>query len=83
MEELSFEEALSRLEEIVKTLEGGDLALDDSLKIFEEGIALSRFCMKRLEEVEKKVEILLKDQNGTLTPQPLKLGNQEGTENWQ
>jgi len=55
-----FESALKRLEEIVQKLEQGNLSLDDSLKLFEEGIQRSRFCSKKLSEAEKKVEKLLK-----------------------
>ena len=58
--EKSFEQALKRLEEIVQKLEGGDLSLDESLSLFEEGISLSRFCTKKLAQAEKKVEKLLK-----------------------
>lgn len=55
---LNFEESLKRLEEITQSLEDGDLSLDDSLKIFEEGVRLSRFCEKKLTDVEQKLEIL-------------------------
>ncbi len=70
MAEKKFEDALARLEEIVKELESGDLALDLSLKLFEEGIKLSRICNKRLEEAERRVEILLKDKTGNMIAQP-------------
>lgn len=60
----SFEASLHRLEQIVKKLEAGDLALDDALKLFEEGIHLSQQCQKQLEEAESKVEILLKKADG-------------------
>ncbi len=70
MAEKKFEAALARLEEIVKELESGDLSLDISLKLFEEGIKLSRICNKRLEEAERRVEILLKDKTGNLIAQP-------------
>lgn len=70
MAEKKFEESLARLEEIVKELESGDLSLDLSLKLFEEGIKLSRVCNKRLEEAERRVEILLKDRAGNMTAQP-------------
>lgn len=70
MAEKKFEAALARLEEIVKELETGDLPLEQSLKLFEEGIKLSRLCNKRLEEAERRVEILLKSKNGTITAQP-------------
>jgi len=61
---LKFETALSRLEEKVKSLEKGDLPLEDALKVFEEGIKLSKSCLKTLEETEKKVEILIEGKNG-------------------
>lgn len=70
MAEKKFEAALARLEEIVKELESGDLPLDLSLKLFEEGIKLSRLCNKKLEEAERRVEILLKDKNGSVIAQP-------------
>jgi exodeoxyribonuclease VII small subunit len=60
-----FEECLQRLEVIVKEMERGDLPLEQSLKLFEEGIALSGSCRKELEEAEGKIEILLK-QDGKL-----------------
>jgi exodeoxyribonuclease VII small subunit len=69
MAEKKFEAALARLEEIVKELETGDLPLEQSLKLFEEGIKLSRICNKRLEDTERRVEILLQDKAGNRTPQ--------------
>jgi exodeoxyribonuclease VII small subunit len=65
-----FEDALSKLEKIVSKLEGGDMPLEESLKLFEEGIRLSRFCNQKLDEAEKRVEILLKDKEGNLKAQP-------------
>lgn len=59
-----FEEALAKLEEIVKKMEGGDLTLEESLKAFEEGIRLSRICAGKLDEAERRVEILLKTEEG-------------------
>lgn len=70
MAEKKFEDALARLEEIVGQLESGDLPLDLSLKLFEEGIKLSRVCNKRLEEAERRVEVLLKDRSGNVIAQP-------------
>jgi exodeoxyribonuclease VII small subunit len=70
MAEKKFEAAMARLEEIVQELEKGDVPLEQSLKLFEEGIKLSRICNKRLEEAERKVEILLKDKNGNVTAEP-------------
>ena len=59
-----FETALKRLEEIVKKLENGELSLDSALQLFEEGIKLSRFCHTKLEEAERRVEILVKNNSG-------------------
>jgi exodeoxyribonuclease VII small subunit len=64
MKENKFEDAMRELEDIVKQLESGDLPLEESLKIFEKGVALSRFCFKKLEEAEKRVSILIKDEGG-------------------
>ena len=66
MKEPSFEEALSRLEEIVQTLEDGDAELDRTLSLFEEGVKLSKLCHKRLESAEKKIEILVKKEGKKL-----------------
>jgi exodeoxyribonuclease VII small subunit len=70
MAEKKFEASLSRLEEIVTSLEGGELPLEQSLKLFEEGIKLARICNARLEEAERKVEVLLKDKAGRMTTRP-------------
>jgi exodeoxyribonuclease VII small subunit len=64
-----FEEALQKLEEIVRRMESGDLGLEESLKAFEEGIKLARFCSRKLDEAERRVEILLKeDEDPTVRP---------------
>jgi exodeoxyribonuclease VII small subunit len=65
-----FESALKSLEEIVSQLEGGDLTLDRSLELFEQGVQISRFCNAKLEEAERKVESLLKAADGTLKEVP-------------
>jgi len=57
-----FEEALGRLEDIVKKMEAGDMTLEESLKAFEEGIKLARLCSRRLDEAERRVEVLLKQE---------------------
>lgn len=64
MAEITFEKALEELEDIVRTLEKGEIPLEESLKLFEKGITLSRTCSKRLEEAEKKVKILTMSQSG-------------------
>jgi exodeoxyribonuclease VII small subunit len=61
-----FEKSLTRLEEVVKRLEGVELSLDEAMKLFEEGVKLSRDCQKQLEEAEGRVEILLKKADGKL-----------------
>ena len=61
-----FEVALKRLEEIVTALESGELALDGALELFEEGIRLSRFCHGKLEQAERRVEMLMKDTAGEM-----------------
>ena len=64
MAALKFEDALARLETIVTELERGDLPLNDSLKMFEEGIKLSKTCLKMLDDAERKVEIMVQDKDG-------------------
>lgn len=64
MAALKFEDAMARLETIVGELERGDLPLEESLKIFEEGIKLSKTCLKMLDDAERKVEILIQDKDG-------------------
>ena len=66
----SFEESLKKLESIVDKLEKGDLSLEDSLKLFEEGVGLSAACKKELEEAEGKVQILIKQRDGSLKTEP-------------
>lgn len=72
---LKFEEALARLEAIVARLEGGDLPLEESLVLFEEGVRLTRHCSKRLTEAERKVTILLKNAQGQLEEKPFEPTN--------
>jgi exodeoxyribonuclease VII small subunit len=67
--ELSFEGALERLEGIVDRLESGELALEDALAAFEEGVALSRRCAGELDAAEQRIEVLV-EQNGGLASEP-------------
>src|SRR3984893_4597096 len=60
----SFESSLEALEEIVGKLERGDLALEESLELFEQGIRLSRECQERLSQAERRIEVLMRDQQG-------------------
>lgn len=64
--EPTFEEALSRLEQIVQRLEKGELPLEESLVLYEEGVKLSRLCHAKLEQAEGRIELLLKDSRGEL-----------------
>ena len=68
--EIDFEVALKQLEQIVEQLEAGDLPLERSLALFEQGVRLSRDCQRRLDEAERRVEILLKDEGGGYSPSP-------------
>jgi len=70
-----FERSLARLEEVVKRLESTDLALDEAMKLFEEGVKLSRDCQRQLEEAEGKVEILLRKADGKVVAQPFEPEN--------
>lgn len=66
--EEKFEETLERLQDLVRELEGGDCSLEDSIKKFEEGMALAKSCQERLTQAEQKIEILLKaDKSGIQT----------------
>jgi exodeoxyribonuclease VII small subunit len=66
----TFEKAMNKLERIVQELESTDLPLEKAIKKFEEGVQLSKFCSEKLDETEKRVTILLKDQNGRIFDKP-------------
>jgi exodeoxyribonuclease VII small subunit len=66
----SFEDSLKKLETIVDQLEKGDLSLETSLKLFEEGVGLSAACKKELDTAEGKVQILIKQRDGSLKTEP-------------
>ena len=63
-DEPTFEEALQQLESVVQRLEKGELPLEESLRLYEDGIRLSRLCHGKLEEAEGKIEMLMKDARG-------------------
>jgi exodeoxyribonuclease VII small subunit len=67
----SFEESLKELEQIVTQLEEGDLALEESLKLFEDGVRLSRECRERLTAAERRIEVLMKEADGSLALQSI------------
>jgi exodeoxyribonuclease VII small subunit len=80
MAENKFEDSMKRLENIVEDLEGGELPLEDSLKAFEEGMKLLTFCSKKLDEVEKRVSVLVKESDGRYTKKPFDEDEQEEPE---
>jgi exodeoxyribonuclease VII small subunit len=65
-----FETSLKKLEEVVRRLESGSRSLDDSLKAFEEGVKHAAFCSRKLDETERRVEVLLKQKDGTFEREP-------------
>jgi len=78
--EPGFEEALLRLERIVKDLEGGDLPLEASLRLFEEGVRLTRFCAGKLDEAQRKIEMLSRGEGGELKLVPFEAPGGPGPE---
>lgn len=72
MSEITFEAAMTRLEEIVRALEGGNAPLDTSLALFEEGVSLVKFCNQKLDAAEQKVKILQRGEDGTMTETDMK-----------
>ncbi len=70
MAKKSFEQALKLLEQIVVELESGDLPLEQSIRKFEEGMELSRFCAQKLEETERKITQLIRDSSGAIVEKP-------------
>ena len=71
MAKKTFEQAMEQLEKIVEALEAGDLPLEKSMRKFEEGMELTRFCTRKLDETEKKINLLLQDKQGSVVEQPL------------
>ena len=70
MTDLKFEDCLARLEQIVSALETGNLPLEESLKVFEEGVTLARQCSRYLDDAERRIEMLVKDDSGSTTSKP-------------
>ena len=77
MAEMKFEEAIKKLEKIVADLEKDDITLDNALRKFEEGVKLSKCCTKKLKDVENKIEILMKNDEGKITKKPFEIGDKE------
>jgi len=72
-----FEQSLKKLEEVVRKLEGGSLSLDDSIKAFEEGVKHAAFCAKKLDEAERKVELLIKQRNDSFRREPFEVDDED------
>ena len=71
-----FEQSLTDLEEIVAKLEAGDLPLEESLKLFEEGIRLSRTCRERITDATRRIEVLMRDSGNNLSAREIDLSDQ-------
>ena len=76
MAKISFEKSLKQLGEIVQELESGDMPLEKAMKKFEEGVKLSKYCSEKLDETEKKISVLLHDNNGDITEEPFMSENE-------
>ena len=76
VEVVSFEEAMDRLEGIVSRLENGDVPLEQAIELFQEGMRLSHMCGQKLEQVERKIEMLV-EENGALVKKPFPSDNEE------
>jgi exodeoxyribonuclease VII small subunit len=70
MKKLTFEEALNRLEKVVSELETADLPLEKALERFEAGMELSKICSSKLDDIEKRIHVVLKDQSGAIVTEP-------------
>ena len=77
MAKKTFEQSMEQLEQIVQELESGDLPLEKAIKKFEEGIQLSKLCAKKLDETEKKVSLLLEDEQGNIAEEPFPADNDD------
>jgi exodeoxyribonuclease VII small subunit len=74
----TFEEALEELETIAQKLESGELTLDESIQYYEKGVALAKFCRQKLEEAERKIEILQKQPDGSIQKKSIKVKEDTG-----
>ncbi len=73
MPKKTFEQAMRQLEKIVQELESGEMPLEKAMSKFEEGIQLSRYCSKKLDETQEKINMLVEDKDGRLTTEPFSL----------
>ena len=77
MAKKTFEQSMKQLEQIVQELESGDLPLEKAIKKFEEGIQLTKFCARKLDETEKKITLLSEDENGNVTESAFPAGDDD------
>lgn len=77
MAKKTFEQSLKQLEKIVQELESGDLPLEKAIKKFEEGIQLSKFCSRKLDETEKRIHLLMRDEEGDVKEAPFNPASEE------
>lgn len=75
----NFEESMERLEKIVAEMEGGELSLEDMIGRFEEGQTLIKLCSRKLNEVERKIEVLVEKEDGTIETEPLESYGEVGS----
>ena len=73
MKEQTYEESMKELEQVVKDLESGELSLDESIKKFEKGMKLSKYCNSLLEDAEKKITVLIENESGELVEEDFKI----------
>lgn len=83
MADLTFEQALKRLEEIVEALETDDLDLEKSVQFYEEGVSMYRHCTQQLQRAEKRIDILQANDDGTLTQEPFAIQEENEGSNGQ
>jgi exodeoxyribonuclease VII small subunit len=76
----TFEEHLTKLESVVERLERGDLSLDESVRLFEDGMKLSSACKKELEQAEGRIQVLIEGKGGAMKPVDLELDKADGSE---
>ena len=76
-QKLSFEKALEKLERVVETLESDELTLEKALKQFEEGMKLSQLCNQKLDETEKKINMIMEKSNGSIEKTPMASSDDE------
>ena len=77
MAKKTFEQAMKKLEQIVQDLESGDMPLEKAIQTFEDGIQLSKFCSKKLDETEKRITILMQDSDGELSETPFSVADED------